>query len=1232
MTSHPEPNSEQARMSEYDIIKAASEFIDQYFQHVHRMGSDAHEKRLAEVREMIEKTGTYSLTAPELNFGAKTAWRNSSRCVGRIQWSKLQVFDCRRVGNVKGMFDAICKHLQYATNKGNIRCAITIFPGRTAKNRDFRVWNSQLIGYAGYRQPDGSVIGDPKNVEFTKLCQQMGWSGNGGKFDLLPLVLQAKGLDPEYFEFPQHLALEVQLSHPKFDWFADLGLKWFALPSASSMMLEIGGLQFPACPFSYWYVGNDIGAKIICDPLRYTMLETIANKMGLDTDKESSLWRDFALLETNIAVLNSFEQNNVTITDHHTIAKSFLEHLESEYKTRGGCPADWAWIVPSLSNNITPVYQQEMINYQLKPNFMHQDDIVQSYKWKGKKTNRGYLGDGDALSKRYKATILYASEGGKGERYGRTICELYKHAFDTKLVSMEKYDVSEIEDEELLIIIASTFGNGQPPFSGEGFFQHLEDMVLLNSNVAETKESKRLTQSCEKYISLQKEQNSKPNGSRMSIETSSSNAGILGNIRYAVFGIGCSVYPLYCAFASAMDVLFHQLGGERLVAMATGDDMSGQEEAFQEWAANVFKTSCEEFCLNDGMNLDLAIANVLGTGEDVLFPERFRVSVATEQRETDICEAIEHLHGKKVYPCGFISRLNLQSESSTRQTILIQLDTQGAPELEYEPGDHVVVYPTNERTVVQRVLRRLDYVRSPDVVCRVETGKKSEKARLGNVKVWTPVSHLPLCSVRRAIEKYLDITTPPTPEFLRMLAAHATSPKDRERLLLLGKGGVDYDDWVFESQSNLGEVLESFPSLRVPSSFLLTHLPLLKPRYYTVSSSSKMYPNQIHLTVAVVKYRTRGGRGATHNGVCSSWLNQISQNDIVPLYIKKSNAFRLPEDVSKPIVMVGPGCGIAPFRGFWQQRQVDLQFSGTSRSERRRLGIGDMILVFGCRQSEEDYLYEPEIAEAKEDGTISNIFTAFSREPDQPKKHVQDMMKDNSRQMYRAIYRNDGHLYVCGDIIMANQVRQTIQWIVSHHGDMSEEKADEYISDMVDSGRYHEDIFGITLNVTSVLEKIRSEKRRARVLVLGDTPSPRRQQVSPRRSMTRTTSSPSLHMQDLRAKFTSSSPSPPLEGGVHKLRRRITATVLLEDGHDDDASDPEADQVDGTSSSPLSASHIRAPRGGFFGDSDSYTRAPYRSPSPSRGLYRSPSPSRDRGYYPDLRGRRSTAEGAKLIR
>ncbi|CAE1274788.1 NOS1 [Acanthosepion pharaonis] len=192
-----------------------------------------------------------------LSFGTKTAWRNASRCVGRIQWSNLKrsylsiylsiylshsihclshnvhiylsiylsisvcfylssyLFDRREVTTPKQMFDAICEHIAYANNKGNLRSAITIFPARTDGQHDFRVWNPQLISYAGYQQKDGSIIGDPANAEFTLVCERLGWKGNGGRFDILPLVLQAHGGKPEIFELPQELILEVNLTHPR---------------------------------------------------------------------------------------------------------------------------------------------------------------------------------------------------------------------------------------------------------------------------------------------------------------------------------------------------------------------------------------------------------------------------------------------------------------------------------------------------------------------------------------------------------------------------------------------------------------------------------------------------------------------------------------------------------------------------------------------------------------------------------------------------------------------------------------------------------------------------------------------------------------------------------------------------------------------------------------------------------------------------------------------------------
>ncbi|XP_015762400.1 PREDICTED: nitric oxide synthase, brain-like [Acropora digitifera] len=416
--------------------------------------SPAYHQRLAEVLKDIDETGTYELAEKELIFGCRLAWRNASRCIGRIQWNKLHVFDARDVNTPAEMFEALCKHIKYGTNKGNIRSTITIFPQRKRPFKDFRVWNSQLIRYAGYKQSDGSVIGDPANVEFTEICVQLGWEGKGGNFDVLPLVLQAHGEDPEMFEIPPEIVLEVEMKHPKYPWFEEFGLRWYALPAVSCLMLDVGGVEFPACPFNGWYMVTEIGARDFGDPCRYNMLEPVAKRMGLDTKSPTSLWKDFAMVEINLAVLHSFQEASVTIIDHHSCSDSFLKHVENEVKFRGGCPGDWVWIVPPMSGSATGVFHQEMLNYYLKPSYEYQDDP-----WKHHKFQKGQADDGlkkkttsfkevakvvkftakmmsKALAKRQKAVILYATETGKSERYAKMLGELFSYAFDPKVKSL----------------------------------------------------------------------------------------------------------------------------------------------------------------------------------------------------------------------------------------------------------------------------------------------------------------------------------------------------------------------------------------------------------------------------------------------------------------------------------------------------------------------------------------------------------------------------------------------------------------------------------------------------------------------------------------------------------------------------------------------------------------------------------------------------------------------------
>jgi len=329
--------------------------------------------RLASIQEEIAATGTYWQTYEELAYGARVAWRHSSRCIGRLHWKVLEVHDKRHLSTAEEIFKALVEHITLATNGGKIRPMITIFAPQGRAQKNIRIWNPQLIRYAGYRQPNGAVLGDPAHVELTRISHRLGWQGGqGSAFDVLPLIIQMPSQPPQLFELPHECILEVPLSHPDYPWFAQLGLKWHALPVISNMRLEIGGISYTAAPFNGWYMGTEIGARNLGDVKRYNLLRLIAQRMGLNTSSNRTLWQDRAIVELNVAVLHSFALHRVAIVDHHTASRQFILHGEREREVGRSVPADWGWIVPPISGSVTPVFHTPYEDVTLKPNFFYQ--------------------------------------------------------------------------------------------------------------------------------------------------------------------------------------------------------------------------------------------------------------------------------------------------------------------------------------------------------------------------------------------------------------------------------------------------------------------------------------------------------------------------------------------------------------------------------------------------------------------------------------------------------------------------------------------------------------------------------------------------------------------------------------------------------------------------------------------------------------------------------------------
>jgi nitric-oxide synthase len=361
-------------MGSGDLFAQAYEFLEQFHREIPSTGSLP--RRWDAVRREIDRTGSYWHTREELRYGAQLAWRNSVRCVGRVRWSTLVVRDARRARSTRQVYRQLARHLRFATNDGRVRSTITVFAPDDSAGPRARIWNEQLVRYAGWARPDGTVLGDPRNVGFTDLAIRLGWRPPPvrGRWDVLPWIIETADETARPLAVPRRLVLEVPIVHPEYGWFTELDLRWHAVPVISHMRLHIGGIDYSAAPFNGFYLGDEIGSRNLADADRYDQVPVVARLMGLNLGTERSLWRDRAVIELNRAVLHSYDVAGVSIADHHTEAKHFMRFASME-QTAGRCPyADWAWINAHPVPPQTPTFHRLWESEEIQPNFWLDED------------------------------------------------------------------------------------------------------------------------------------------------------------------------------------------------------------------------------------------------------------------------------------------------------------------------------------------------------------------------------------------------------------------------------------------------------------------------------------------------------------------------------------------------------------------------------------------------------------------------------------------------------------------------------------------------------------------------------------------------------------------------------------------------------------------------------------------------------------------------------------------
>ncbi len=393
------------KLSASEVREEARAFLYSYYVEYARNDA-AYQSRWSVVRHQLSKRGHYEHTPEELAFGARIAWRNHARCIGRLFWESLEVFDCRNLTDPDAIAERVDSHLREAKSDGRIRSIISVFPPVVDGVSPAWIESEQITQYACHQLPNGKWIGDRQNVEATQIALAMGWrpQGEPGRFDLLPWFLRDRLGRRIKFDLEAGSVREIEIRHPTREGLGDLGLRWYAVPLVSGTILTIGGIEYPCAPFNGFYMGTEIASRNFADVKRYNLLPEVAHALNIDVGKENKLWIDEALTELNRAVLHSYESAGVTMLDHHTAASQFMEFHGREQRASRRVAGDWRWLVPPQAGAAHDIFHLRMRNFHPVPNYYRNrgDDGLRLMPWYGDRYRRRWELWHDRVQRRLK--------------------------------------------------------------------------------------------------------------------------------------------------------------------------------------------------------------------------------------------------------------------------------------------------------------------------------------------------------------------------------------------------------------------------------------------------------------------------------------------------------------------------------------------------------------------------------------------------------------------------------------------------------------------------------------------------------------------------------------------------------------------------------------------------------------------------------------------------------------
>uniref|UniRef100_A0A8D1SWF8 Methionine synthase reductase n=1 Tax=Sus scrofa TaxID=9823 RepID=A0A8D1SWF8_PIG len=675
--------------------------------------------------------------------------------------------------------------------------------------------------------------------------------------------------------------------------------------------------------------------------------------------------------------------------------------------------------------------------------------------------------------------LLYATQRGQAKAIAEEICEKADaHGFSADLHCISESDKYDLRTEAApLVVVVSTTGNGDPPDTARKFVKAIQDKTLPGD--------------------------------------------LLAHLRYGLLGLGDSEYTYFCNGGKIIDKRLQELGAQHFYDTGHADDCVGLELVVEPWINGLWAALEKHFASRRGNEMNSAVAmasnpsrrtepvtpevshidsqvgllrlddsgrrdsevseqNVVNRGPSSVWIADFESSLTQsapplsqaslnipasppEYLQVDLQEALgqEESHAPvtsvdPVFHVPVSKAVQLTTNDAVKTTLLIELDI-SKTDFSYQPGDAFSVICPNSDSEVERLLQRLQLAdrREHRVFLKIKADTKKKGAALPQ--------HVPEGrSLQFLFTWCLEIRAVPKKAFLRALAEHSSDGAERRRLqeLCSRQGTADYNRLIRDARACLLDLLLAFPSCQPPLGLLL-------------GDSSLSHPGKLHFIFNIVEFSSHT-TAEVRRGVCTGWLATLVEPILQPnaradgekapapkIYIapRTANSFHLPGEPSAPVIMVGPGTGIAPFIGFLQHRE--------KLQEHHPAGhFGATWLFFGCRHKDRDYLFRDELRHFLKCGILTHLKVSCSREApageeeEAPAKYVQDSIQRHGQQVARALLQERGYVYVCGDAKnMAKDVNDTLVDIISKEVGGGKLEAMKMLATLKEEKRYLQDIW-----------------------------------------------------------------------------------------------------------------------------------------------------------------------------